>query len=116
MPTSGLFQIPSGGTVKVSIIDTTSRIGNVPLELLVTPEVAGFSHLGSVPSWSFLIEHEVSGKKILFDLGIPPDWQNMSPAISTFPGWDISAQKNTIDILEANGISGSKINSIIWRY
>jgi hypothetical protein len=114
VPTT-LFKIGAGKLVKVSIIDTTSRIGNVPLELLATPPIPGFSHLGAVPSWSFLVEHEDSGKKILFDLGIPPDWHNMSPAISTFPGWDISAQENTIDILEANGISGSQINSIIWR-
>ncbi|KAK5048617.1 hypothetical protein LTR84_005708 [Exophiala bonariae] len=116
MGSSGLFQVDGGKTVSVSIIDTTSRIGNVPLELLVTPPIPDFSRLGAVPSWSFLIEHESSGKKALFDLGIPPDWQNMSPAISTFPGWDISAQKNTIDILEANGISGSQINSIIWSH
>lgn len=115
MASSALFQIGAGKTVKVSIIDTTSRIGNVPMVLLATPPIPGFTNLGSVPSWSFLIEHEGLGKKILFDLGIPPDWQKMSPAISTFPGWDISAQENTIDILEANGISGSQINSIIWR-
>lgn len=100
------------------IIDTTSRIEQVPSTFLMEPIVPGFTHMPKLPSWSFLVEHAATGKKVLFDLGVPPDWTNMSPATTKntiAAGWKVNAQKNTVQILEEHGISGHEINSIIWR-
>lgn len=71
-----------------------------------------------LPSWSFLIEHD-SGKKALFDLGVPPDWKKMSPATTNriiAAGWTVTSEKHTVQILEENGVRGEEINSVIWRY
>jgi hypothetical protein len=110
------FNIPEGETVGVRIIDTSSRIGNVPINLLIEPSFPGFTHLPTVPSWSFLIEHEPSGKKILFDLGVPKDWKDMSPMVTLPPDWQVEVTRDTIEVLEANGVSADQISSIVWRY
>ncbi|CAM1508814.1 Fc.00g025530.m01.CDS01 [Cosmosporella sp. VM-42] len=67
------FIIPPGGTVRVRITDTPSRIEAVPSTFLMEPIIPGFPHMPTLLSWSFLVEHGPTGKKALFDLGIPPD-------------------------------------------
>ncbi len=101
--------------MRVRIIDTTSRIGNVPTGALIEPMIAGFTHLPTVPSWSFLIEHTSSGRKILFDLGVPKDWKDMSPAVTVDPTWHIDVNRDTSEILGDYGIAVEDISSIIWR-
>lgn len=110
------FEVPPGETVRVCVVDTTSRIGKVPTGALVEPSIFGYTHLDDCPSWSFLIQHELSGKKVLFDLGVPQDWKQMSPTVTIDPKWHVEVVKDTSEILEENGISPEQINSIIWRY
>ena len=112
-----LFSVPSGAVASVKIIDTTSKIGNLLVEFLMEPPVQGFQYMEDLPSWSFLVE-SVSGRRALFDLGIPKDWQNLAPTVVKLlidRGWDVSAQKNTSEILEENGYKLDSIGSIIWR-
>ena len=82
------------------------------------PAVPGFEYMPDLPSWSFLVESSTTGKKALFDLGIPPDWENFAPAVSAHlktQGWEIHADKNTSQILEENGVDLKGINAIVWR-
>ena len=112
-----LFNVPSGAVANVKIIDTTSKIGKLPVEFLMEPPILGFQYMGELPSWSFLVE-SATGRKALFDLGIPKDWQNMAPVIVKLLngwGWDVSVGMNTSEILEENGYKLDSINSIIWR-
>jgi hypothetical protein len=112
------FPVPSGATVKVSVIDTTSCISKGDVPIFMGPVMPGFSILPDLPAWSFLIESESSGQKALFDLGIPPDWENFAPVtverIKHF-GWGIHAEKHVADILEENGVKRDSVGSIIWR-
>lgn len=110
--------VPDGKTAKVFIIDTGARIGRIPTEFLVKPPVQGFSHLPSLPSWSFLVEND-TGRRALFDLAIPKDWANLPPAISDklkTRGWVITADRDVDEVLTANGVSTSSIESVVWRY
>lgn len=112
------FPVPtSNNTVLVRIVDSTTRIGKLHSSILVTPPIEGLEYMQPVPSWSFLIEHP-SGQKALFDMGVPKDWQSFAPvvtkALSSY-GWDISVEKEVIDVLEEQGIAAREINSIIWR-
>lgn len=113
------FKVPAGTqAVQVRIIDSTSRIGKIPVHYIMTPPVEGMDYMPLLPSWSFLVEHP-SGKKVLFDLGVPKDWLAFAPTVSDTlrtRGWDISVEKEVIDVLQANGIESSEINAIIWRY
>jgi hypothetical protein len=112
------FPVPAGNhAVQVRIIDSTSRIGNLEFGFLMKPPMDGIKLMPTMPSWSFLIEHP-SGKKALFDLGIPKSWKSFPPpAVGHIDGlgWDIRVDKEVIDILSENGVQPEKISSIIWR-
>jgi len=104
--------------VKVSIIDSTSYV-DLPAELFLKPAYKGNDRLAG-PTFSFLIEHD-SGKRILFDLGIRKDADNMAPSIvHSFKsqGWSVGAKKNTADILQEADfdIQGGAIDSVIYSH
>lgn len=107
---------PSTKTVKVSIIDTTSRLGGLPATELFEPKVRGFdTFLG--PSYAFLVEHEPSGDKLVFDLGMRKDISDHTPAIlAKFEGVDLQVTKNVSDILEENNVDLRSIKDIIWSH
>ncbi|KAF2500167.1 Metallo-hydrolase/oxidoreductase, partial [Lophium mytilinum] len=72
----------------------------------------------SAPSYSTLIEHP-SGRKLLFDLSVRKDWENLSPAITAMNeqiGTKIEAEKGVSDVLSENGINPSEIESVIWSH
>ncbi|KIW84400.1 hypothetical protein Z517_03650 [Fonsecaea pedrosoi CBS 271.37] len=113
------FPVPAGtNTVQVRIVDSTTRIRNLPIEFLMKPPMDGMQYMPTLPSWSFLIEH-CSGKKLLFDLGVPKDWRVLSPRVVeplAARGWDIQVDKEVIDVLEEGQVASSQINGIIWSH
>lgn len=118
-PTKGLFNIPQGATARVSIIDSTLRVGALPPKDLVSPKIPGFDVFPPVPAWSFLIESS-TGQRVLFDLGVPPNLnESFSPplleAVASF-GWDISVEKHVVDILREHGVAPRSISAIIWSH
>lgn len=117
--TSKDFTIPeSTSIVEISIIDTTSRIRGIPIETFMEPKIKGHDIL-DCPAYSFLIEHGPSGQKILFDLGVRKDWENLAPKISNAikeKGWSVTVEKGVVDILKDGGVEPSAIDAIIWRY
>ena len=119
MPASTLlFPVPkSTETVKVSIIDSTTRLFNVSTRILFRPPIPGYESLEG-PSFSFLIEHK-SGVKYVFDLAVRKDWSNFAPALAKVLknyGFEIIVEKDVHEILEEHGIKSKDINAIIWRY
>ncbi|KAL2831014.1 beta-lactamase-like protein [Aspergillus pseudoustus] len=113
------FPVPPGGdTVQVSIIDSTTRIGKLPLEFLMTPPMLGMEYMPVLPSWSFLIQH-ASGEKLLFDLGVPGDWRTFAPVVTEkleARGWDITVDKEVVDVLGDHGVAAHEISGIIWSH
>jgi len=113
------FPVPPGAAASVKIIDTTSHIGKLAVEFLMEPPVPGFEYMPDLPSWSFLVESSTTGKKALFDLGIPPDWETFAPVVSDqlkARGWEIYAEKHTSQVLEENGVDLKGIGSIVWSH
>lgn len=107
---------PSDSTVSVRLIDTTSWI-ECSLSGLFGPAIPGHDKI-SCPAYSFLVEH-ASGRKILFDLGMRKDWENLAPKIvNTIKshGWRVSAEKNVSEILEEGGVELKSIEAIIWSH
>lgn len=111
------FIIPSSTvTVKVRIIDTTSSIVVSPGQFF-EPEIKGTSQV-TIPVFSFLVEHD-SGRKVLFDLGVRKDWENLAPATLQrlrIGGWEVKVKKDVREQLEENGVAGKDIESIIWSH
>lgn len=106
---------PSSTSVTVKIIDVAS-VNNVPSHALFTPPVKGID-AHCAPSFCFLIEHP-SGKKVLFDLAIRKDWENLAPAITERfkkVGHQPVAEKNVSELLDESGIGKESIDAVIWR-
>ncbi|CAD0013444.1 unnamed protein product [Aureobasidium pullulans] len=98
--------------------DNTSYV-ELPIEEFLKPKYKGKDQLTG-PTFSFLIEHN-SGKRLLFDLGIRKDADNMAPTIvHSFKskGWTVKAEKNTADILQEAGfdIQGGAIDAVIYSH
>jgi hypothetical protein len=107
----------SSNTVSVKIIDICT-ISDVPSEKLFAPIIPGTKPVAPVPALIFLVEHP-SGQKVLFDLGIRKDWENLSPAIVQrlkTVGHKPHIEKNASEFLDENGIGKESINAVIWRF
>lgn len=117
MATTRLFDVPDGAVATVRIIDSTTSIKKLPTKALMTPEMPGLEFMPDIPTWSFLVESD-TGKKALFDLGVPPDWRNFSPVIMkrlAVYGCEVYAEKHVEEILRDHQVDPSSINSIVWR-
>lgn len=106
---------PSQNTVTVRIIDSTSRI-IVPNDFIDVP-IKG-DELIDCPAFSFLIEHP-SGRRLLFDLGIRTDFQNLPPIIQSYfqdKAARVTVEKDVYTILAENGVDPKGIEGIIWSH
>jgi hypothetical protein len=108
------FNVPPGAAAGVSIIDTTTVLSDVPLELMLAPPMPGFPTFVA-PAYSFLVDGP-TGRKVLFDLGVRKDYWNNSPAVvEATKGWGIEVEKAVHEILPARGLKPEDIEAIIWR-
>jgi len=111
------LEIPTfSNTVMVRIIDTTTRL-HMPVGTMFEPPMKGHTTLAS-PSYSFLIENERLGSKVLFDLGVQRNWQDQAPSVVEMIKdleWDVRVEKDVAGILEGHGIPLSSIDAIMWR-
>ena len=107
----------SESVVDVHIIDSTSRIKGIPFSVFTTPPYKGLNYL-DCPAFSFLIQHQSSGRKILFDLGVRKDWENMPAKIVKRiknGGWTVTVEKGVAEILLEGGVAPKDIEAIVWR-
>ncbi|KAL8966816.1 MAG: hypothetical protein Q9197_005773 [Variospora fuerteventurae] len=107
----------STSTVQVQIIDSTSRIKGIPVTILMEPEIKGHDFM-NCPAFSFLIEHP-NRTKLLFDLGVRKDWENLSPLLFNRikeEGWSVTVEKGVADLLQDRGMDPASINAIIWSH
>ncbi|KAI7281733.1 Metallo-hydrolase/oxidoreductase [Hortaea werneckii] len=106
----------SNSTVKVSCIDSTTRL-KLPMQPFLQPDFTGHPDLLG-PAFSFLIEHP-SRKPILFDLAVRKDWHVLPSAPKWKElGWTIKVDQDIATILKENGVDvdGGAIESIIWSH
>jgi glyoxylase-like metal-dependent hydrolase (beta-lactamase superfamily II) len=108
---------PSPETVKVQIIDTTSHIAGLDITTFLTPAIPGYTEI-HCPAYSFLITHPF-GRKLLFDLGVRKDFENLAPRITQrmkAGNWRVTVQKGVREQLEENSINRKDIEAIIWSH
>lgn len=108
----------STSTVDIHIIDSTSWIKGIPTSFFMEPEIKGHD-IVAAGAFSFLIEHQSTGTKLLFDLGVRKDWENLSAKIADRikeNGWTVTVEKGVADVLKDGGVEPESINSIIWSH
>jgi len=119
-PSPPPLNIPSSqATVKVSIVNTTAHVGNIPADLFVEPKIPEGIKTLEAPCFSFLIRHEASKQSFLFDLGIRKDWENGPAFVVGYikdGNWKVNVEKNTNEVLKEHGVDPGSINSIIWSH
>lgn len=106
----------SSNTVIVRVIDTTTRI-YMPIDNMFEPAIKGHTRLSS-PSYSFLVESESLGRKVVFDLGTQKEWREQAPSVVSMideNGWDVRVEKDVAGILQEHGVSLDSVEAIIWR-
>ena len=113
------LNLPPGASVKVQIIDTTSRI-RAPVSAFMLPGITGHECL-QAPAFSFLVEQPSTHRKVVFDLGLRKDWENLPPVILNQlkpPHWAVNVEKNVAEILQDSGIdvAGGAIEAVIWSH
>jgi glyoxylase-like metal-dependent hydrolase (beta-lactamase superfamily II) len=116
-PRPGLNIPASDSVCRLSIIDTTCNIVCTTLRT-VEPKIPGHEWI-NLPTYSFYIKHEKSGREILFDLGMRKDWQNSVPHIretvsKNVDGLDIT--KDVHDILTDGGVDLNKVEAFIMSH
>ncbi|RAL10207.1 MBL fold metallo-hydrolase [Aspergillus homomorphus CBS 101889] len=106
----------SDKTVEVSIIDTTANI-QLPADVFFAPEIGGLKQLRA-GAYAFLVENKSRDKRVLFDLGVRKDWENLAK-----PLYDrlkeifaVTVRKDVSDILTDHSIPLDTIDAIIWSH
>ncbi|PLN78366.1 Metallo-hydrolase/oxidoreductase [Aspergillus taichungensis] len=108
----------SQSTLSVKLINPVNA-GPSRLHRFMAPAVPGMETHDNFPSFSFLLEHTASGRKLVWDLGIRKDYQNYSPKIASYiptTGYNIQVEKNVADILAENGVRGKDVEAVIWSH
>ncbi|RAL00165.1 MBL fold metallo-hydrolase [Aspergillus ibericus CBS 121593] len=113
-----MLELPtSDRTVRVRLVDTTTLM-TVRSEVLVQPVQPGHEIL-NLTDVAFLIEHEGSNQKVMFDLGTRKDYWNLPDAVRlTFDQFmpSVRIDKDVSEILRECGIPLSDIGSIVWSH
>ncbi|EXJ62727.1 hypothetical protein A1O7_03165 [Cladophialophora yegresii CBS 114405] len=107
----------SPSTIRVRMIDTTARM-TVRAESFVEPVQPGHEIL-NLSAVAFLLEHEPSGRKVMFDLGVRKDYWNYAAILQKRIGTVIPSlrvDKGVPEILEDKGIDLGSISSVIWSH
>ncbi|KAG5806313.1 hypothetical protein H9Q74_007399 [Fusarium xylarioides] len=118
---SSAIAIPQGKTaVDVSIIDTKAEVGPLEVEYFLKPGPVGAHKIfeGSA-YYCFLIHHKPSNTRLLYDLALRKDIQNLSPSMRKGieqGGWDVKVPTDVADVLISNNIPLESINGIIWSH
>ena len=116
----GLNIPQSSSCCHISILNTTCDIVT-PLNYLVEPDIPGYNWL-NLPTYSFHIKHEKSGKELLFDLGCRKDWENSVPHIADLLKSRVNGlkvERDTTEVLKDGGVKLENIDTFIlshWHF
>ncbi|KAI1477698.1 beta-lactamase-like protein [Daldinia eschscholtzii] len=108
----------STSTVNVSILNTTGTIRGLSPTLFFGPKIEGHDYIAA-PCYSFLIQHPVSKRTLVFDLGIRKDLGSLPKAtLEQFDaiGVTITAPKDVREILDEQGVDTKNIEAVIWSH
>jgi hypothetical protein len=107
----------SSTTVKVYAMDSGLNMKPGAYNKFWSPHLENW--IDSFGAWVFLIEHP-SGRKLLYDLGMRKDWENLAPAQNMKEMSKMMVEFDITDdvasILRRNDIDPKDIEGIIWSH
>lgn len=69
-------------------------------------------------AFAFLVENPRTGQKLVFDLGVRKDWENLArPMVEGLlaMGFRLHVEKGVSEILQEGHVALEDINAVIWR-
>jgi len=105
-----------GSTVRVSIMDAGHLVA--PSAIIVQSPRPGHDTI-DIPTYSFLVENDRVGKKVLFELGIMKAWKEKLPQLASMVqsvDGAINITTDVPDILNAASVPLSSIDFAIWSH
>ena len=115
----------SNSTVSVRVFDILANSSKVPASILLDLVLPGREVLKPLPALSFLIEHASSKRRLMFDLGMRKDQDELArktrelyvPARTpgSDPAFIYDVEKDTVEQLTKGGIALETIDAVIWR-
>ncbi|KAI0007455.1 beta-lactamase-like protein [Xylariaceae sp. FL0662B] len=118
MATAPELNIPvSTSIVNVSIINTTGSLRGIPTGRFFGPAISGHEYLAA-PCYSFLIQHPVLNRSIVFDLGIRKDHWNWPASLDYLKngGVSVDVPKDVREILEEHGVDVKSLEAVVWSH
>jgi hypothetical protein len=112
--------VPKGQVpVKATVIDTGARV-SAPMGHFAEPQLSDGSdpELLFVPAYVFLVEHERTGRRILFDLGLRKKFDEYAPVLVAglkAAGFKVDEGEEVFDFLQDRGVDLNTIEAIVWR-
>ncbi|PCD36000.1 hypothetical protein AU210_008555 [Fusarium oxysporum f. sp. radicis-cucumerinum] len=119
MPSSAIIIPPSETFVDVSIIDTKSYFGPLGVEYFLKPGPVGAHKTVGAAFYCFLVHHKPSNTRLLFDLALRKDVENLSRSMRKSieqGGWEVNVPTDIADILSSNTVPLESINGIVWSH
>ncbi|PLN80406.1 beta-lactamase-like protein [Aspergillus taichungensis] len=107
----------SDHTVRVRLVDTTT-VMTVDALAFVDPVQKHHEHL-NLTDVAFLIENDITGERVMFDLGTRKDYWNLPPITLQRGSRILSGlriDQDVTEVLEGNGVELDTISSIIWSH
>lgn len=111
------LRLPSSpNNVNVQIIDTTTSIF-CKADYFLSPNIGNLDEL-YCNAFAFLVENPRTGQKLVFDLGVRKDWENLAtPMVERLlaQGFRINVEKGVSEILQEEHVALEDIDAVIWR-
>ncbi|EED15398.1 conserved hypothetical protein [Talaromyces stipitatus ATCC 10500] len=107
----------SPNTVNVRIIDTTTSM-LCKADYFLSPTIGNLHEL-YCNAFAFLVENPRTGQKLVFDLGVRKDWENLAtPMVERLlaQGFRINVEKGVSEILQEEHVALEDIDAIIWSH
>lgn len=109
----------SSSTISVWIIDNGSLITGMQGSDYMSPVLPGYETFDG-PVYCFLLHHQLTNTRLLFDLGIRTDWQTAYPPALVESlkeeGMGLHVERDTTDILREHKIFPSDIAAVIFSH
>ncbi|KAF4981415.1 hypothetical protein FZEAL_2763 [Fusarium zealandicum] len=109
----------SDNCVTVKVIDNGARITG-PMSFFIDPPI--LDELQSkqklfAPALVFLVEHQQSKRRVVFDLGIRKNPADYPPAVLAYhKAFEIQTGEEVFDILRDGGVDLDTIEAVIWSH
>lgn len=124
VPAPSLNIPESSQTVKVFIIDSTTRVNGLPAAAFTNPQIPGAEMIKDGVSYAFLIKHKNPDAPskfdtLVFDLGARKDFENGPTVLieqAQQAGFRFTVDKDVATILKESGQDLNDVGAVIWSH